>query len=128
MATGNHPTRVSMSDAGSESTPLLHGTVQKVDQRIEEATDVQDAAGLALDSQLGPRGCLEELLEGAKPSGKHDEGIRRPRHRRFSIMHRFRDLKAAQTPMGHLLPLERSGDHSVDLATGVECGISDQAH
>ena len=30
--------------------------------------------------------------------------------------------------MGHLLPFERSGDDSVDFATGVEGRISDQAH
>ena len=43
-------------------------------------------------------------------------------------MHRLSNLQSAETLVGNLLLLERSGDHSVDFATRSQCGVRHQTH
>ena len=112
----------------STEESLLHGMVQECNQRIEIATDVENAARFVLDSQLGPGRCLEELLEGAEPSGEHDEAIRRFRHGCLALMHRLGDVQPTQVLMGDLLLLECPSDHTVRSATRCHRGVCHDPH
>jgi hypothetical protein len=49
--------------------------VEKGEQSVEVAVDVQQAARLGVQAQLRPRQDLEELLESASAAGQGDERI-----------------------------------------------------
>ena len=62
-------------DLGLPDESLLDGVAHEDEEIVEEAVDVEDAAGLVVDAELSPCHRLHELLVGPEPAGKHHEGV-----------------------------------------------------
>ena len=54
---------------------LGRGAVDKREQVVEVAADVDEADRLGVDSELRPGNRLEQLVEGPETSGKRNEGV-----------------------------------------------------
>jgi protein phosphatase len=112
---------------GAQEARVGH-RVQLAAQRREEPGHVEHAAGLDVDAELGPRDDLEELVEGAKAAGQHDEGVRPVGHGGLALVHGLRDGQAGQPVVRELLGLQLTGDDPVHLATGGQRGVRDDPH
>jgi hypothetical protein len=104
------------------------GGVEHRLQGAEEAADVQRAARLGVDAELGPGGYLEELVKRAESAGQHDERVCLIGHRGLALVHGLDYLQAGEAAVGELLVPERAGDDPVHLSARRQGGVRDDAH
>ena len=83
--------------------PCRDGVAHEGEQVIEEAVDVEDAAGLGVDAELGPGHRLHELLVGAEATRQHDEGVGQLGHACLALVHGGDHVEVAQGVMGDLV-------------------------
>ena len=103
---------------------LQGGQLEQLEQRVEETIDVEDAARLDVNPELGPRDHLEELVQGSESARQHDKGVGLVGHRRL----RRDDLQRRQAQVGDLLLFQISRDHSVHYAALGQHGVGEHAH
>src|SRR3954451_12635367 len=75
---------------------FLHRAIEKFQQWIEIAGDVEQPAGLVVHAQLRPCPDLEDLLECSDAARQRDESIRELAINPLSLVHRPDDPKIRQ--------------------------------
>lgn len=108
--------------------PFGHGVVQELKQMVVVALDVQNAAGLALQSELVPGEDLAELVERAIAAGQGNESIGEFGHKGFALVHGPGHAQVRQTAMRHLACHQVTGHDADDFSAGLQNGIRELAH
>src|SRR5690348_5964951 len=67
---------------------FLHRTIEELEQRIEVAGDVEQAARFFVHAELRPGPDLENFLQCSDAAGQCDESVRQLGDQRLSIVHR----------------------------------------
>ena len=84
--------------------------------------------GAVVESELGPCGRFEYLLEGAVAAGQGAEGVRPFVHEPLALVHAGHLDPLGQALVGDLLAEEPQGDYSHCTATGLEHRVGQGAH
>jgi hypothetical protein len=105
----------------------LRGGLQSI-AGLEKAIDIQQAHGLAVDAQLGPRENLEELVERAQPSWEGDEGVGDGCHAHLAFVHGLDDVEALHAFVRKLASFEEFGDDAYAAPTMREDAVGNLAH
>jgi hypothetical protein len=105
-----------------------HRLIDERRQRRVERTDVQQAARLAVQSELGPGDHFEEFLEGAHAAGHRDESVRKLRHHRLARVHGINDMQFGNAGVGDLTFGKRPWNHANYLAAVSHHRIGYDAH
>src|SRR5436190_23914311 len=86
---------------GADET-LAYLVIEKRQQRVEEAVDIQQPDGFLVMTELRPRPNLEQLLERPGSAWKRKERIGAIGHHRFALVHRAHLMQFGQTGMREL--------------------------
>ncbi len=98
------------------------------EERIVKAVNVQQAAGLAMETELRPGEHFAKFFERAVTAGQGNETIGQISHHGFAVVHGMNDAQISESIMGEFFIDERLGDDADDFAARVENGIGDRAH
>ena len=108
---GRHAAKRSRSAAGSGSTrrrrrvlgadeAFPDGVPEEREEPRPVALDVDQAHGLPVDAELGPREDLEDLLERAEAARQRHEAVRQRGHQRLALVHRAHDVELGEAVVG----------------------------
>ncbi|KAF1858298.1 hypothetical protein Lal_00014799 [Lupinus albus] len=111
--------------------PHEAGADEVVDERREavvEPARVEEADGLGVDAQLGPRDHLEQFFQRAHPARHGDEAFGQVRHHRLPFVHVLHDEQAREAGVAHFALDEVLRDHARRVAAEAQHFIRDHAH
>src|ERR1019366_2050700 len=107
---------------------LLHRMVEHRQQRSVIPQDIQDTAGLRMQTELRPSYRLAELLQSPEPTRQRDEGVRQVGHERLAFVHRVHNVKLRQPLVPDLAPHKVFGDDSHRLAARPQHRVREHTH
>ena len=102
--------------------------VEKGNEIIVIAIDIEQADRLAVLAQLPPGPYLEQFLHRADTTRQGDEGVGEVRHLGLARMHGLHDIERAQIEMGDFLQGEKFGDHANNPAASLHRRIRQLPH
>ena len=102
--------------------------IEEARQTRIEARDVEQGAGLGVQSEMAPGPDFEQFFERADAAGQRDEAVRQLGHGRFAFMHRTDDAQVAQPAMRQLARDQRLRNHADHLGAACTRRIGDDAH
>jgi hypothetical protein len=107
---------------------FIDGIIEKPDQIVVVAAIVQQAAGLAMQTQLRPGPCLEQLVHRADATGQRQEHVRQLDHQRFAFGQRLHHVQLTQASVAHFAIQQHLWDDADHPSTGRQGGVRDGAH
>ncbi len=96
------------------------GVVQKGEQGVEIACDVEKAARFRMQVELAPGEDFEQFVERAESSRQSDEGVGEIEHGFFSRVHRGSDDHTREARVLDIFSAEGLWDHAPDFSPGRE--------
>ncbi len=107
---------------------LFRHLVEKIDQRIPVAPDIQYGEGLVVIAQRVPAPSLEQFVHGANPAWQGDKGIGEIGHLGFAFVHILDDVQLGDTLMRDFQIFQHLGNDAMNPATLGEHGVGDNPH
>src|ERR1035437_7343904 len=107
---------------------LLHRMVEHRQQGSVIPQDIQDAAGLRVQTELSPRHDLAELLQSSESARQCHECVRQVSHERLAFVHRVHNVKFRQSLVPDLALHKVFGDDSHCLAARPQHRVREHTH
>lgn len=107
---------------------LLDAVIEKIDELVIEAADVDEERRLLVQAERLPGEHLEHLFECAEASGKHEKSISQLTHHGFASVHVGGDVQLGQGVVRYLEIYEQLGDDADDASTVKKRRLGDGAH
>ncbi len=107
---------------------LFDAEVQKMDEAIPIACDIQKTAGLMMNPEQCPRDDFEDFFERAEAAGHGDETVGQIRHFRLALVHTIDDVHFSDAGVSDLFTSETVRDDANGLAAILHDCIGDRAH
>src|SRR2546425_1107553 len=107
---------------------LSHRVNEHPQQPVEVPGDVQDADGLAVNAELGPREDFQRLFEGAEPTRQRDEPVHQRCHQRLALVHAPHHPHLGEAGMGQLPRGQPPRNHADHLAAVGQRRVGEHAH
>jgi hypothetical protein len=98
------------------------------DERRIVVRDVEDAARLAVKSELRPGHHFAELVPGSEAARKHDERVREIGHELFALMHRLDDVKLGESGVADLAIDQMARHHAYRATACLQHRVGGHAH
>ena len=107
---------------------LMRGVIEKSDQTVVVTRHIEQAARLAVETELRPGPHLENLFKRADAARQRDEAVSQFRHQGLARMHRWRDVKFGQICVREFLAHQRLGNHTHCPAAEAQHLVRQDAH
>src|SRR5450759_4175237 len=107
---------------------LGHSMSDQRQQWCEVARDIEESYGSLVNTNLRPRGDLEEFIEGAIATRERDKAIGEVRHERFSLVHTPNFVQLAQVGVRDLAHQQTFREDADDLSASCQHFVGYYAH
>jgi hypothetical protein len=107
---------------------LRYRVVEKLQEVVEVAADIQETARLRMKLQLTPGQHFDDLLQRPESAWHSDKPVGQDRHQRFSFMHGIDDVQFGQVRVCNFLFLQGLGDNATDFAAILEDRVGENTH